>query len=330
MWYFCAQHVERRNLPQVTQTDASPDVDFLAPFVGHLPGYRDICASTASGRPNVDAYNDLLAARWRALLESPQSTDERLLHTFLERHPSLLPGSHTVDGDSGHSPFPMAVITRPKLPGMSDREPDFMWIAADSGSLYPILIEIETPHKRWFYGEQAEIHSDLTHAQGQLAEWRAWFKRGANRAAFLDYYEIAREIGHRLLEPRYVLIHGRRADYEGSRRRMEKRAELAREHERLMSFDRLTPAKHGELYSCVRKRQDGYTAVAVPPCLTLFNQGDEYSQITGWDQALDSCGDMADARREYLKHELRALTENPDAYVRTERGGLRVRTPQWL
>ena len=51
--------------------------------------------------------------------------------------------------------------TRPKLPGLSDREPDFMWIATDSGSLHPVLVEIETPHKAWFYGDRAEIHSDF-------------------------------------------------------------------------------------------------------------------------------------------------------------------------
>ena len=69
------------------------------------------------------------------------------------------------------------MIAKPKLPGLSDREPDFMWMATDSGSLYPVLIEIETPHKPWFYGDRAEIHSDFTHAHGQLAEWRAWFGR---------------------------------------------------------------------------------------------------------------------------------------------------------
>jgi hypothetical protein len=37
-------------------------------------------------------------------------------------------------------PFPMAVISKPKLPGLSDRQPDFMWIATNSVSLYPILI----------------------------------------------------------------------------------------------------------------------------------------------------------------------------------------------
>jgi hypothetical protein len=28
-----------------------------------------------------------------------------------------------------------------------------MWLATDSDSLYPVLIEIETPHKQWFYGD---------------------------------------------------------------------------------------------------------------------------------------------------------------------------------
>lgn len=315
----------------MTQTgDLAKVEDFREPFIGHLPGYLDVGASVSPAPPDVDTYNELLMARWRALLESPQSKVESLLHSFLEQHPSLLPGSHSVDGDSGHSPFPMSVISKPKLPGMSDREPDFMWIATDSDSLYPILIEIETPHKRWFYGDRAEIHSDFTHAQGQLAEWRAWFNRGNNRAAFMDYYEIPRYLAQRRLAPRFVLIYGRRADYQSSQRRQEKRGELARQDERLMSFDRLTPAKHGALYLCVRKRQDGYTVVAVPPCLTLFNQGDEYSQIAGWDQVLDSCRDMADVRRDYLKRELQVLTKNPDAYVRTVGGRLRVRTPRWL
>jgi hypothetical protein len=131
-------------------------------------------------------------------------------------------------------------------------------------------------------------------------------------------------------DPRFVLIYGRRADYAASQRRQEKRAELGRQDERLMSFDRLTPAKHGGPYSCVRKQQDGYSTVAVAPCLTILNHGDHYGCITGWDQALDACRDMADARRDYLKRELQKLTERPDSYVRTLDSGLRVRTPKRL
>jgi hypothetical protein len=79
----------------------------------------------------------------------------------------------------------------------------------------------------------------------------------------------------------------------------------------------------------VRKSQQGYRALSVPPCLTIINTGDDYQPVAGWEEAIDTCPDMANSRREYLKKELRFLTENPDAYTRTE-GGLRVRKPEWL
>lgn len=49
--------------------------------------------------------------------------------------------------------------------------------------------------KQRFYGGRAEILSAFTHAQGQLAEWWAWFNRGHNRRAFLDEYEIPANYG---------------------------------------------------------------------------------------------------------------------------------------
>jgi hypothetical protein len=306
------------------------EVDFRDPFVGHLPGYLAENEQTAPGRPSEEAYNRLLTERWQQLLDSPESKDEALLQAFLERHPSLLPGSHTVDGDSGHSPYPMAVISQPTLPGLSARRPDFMWIACHSSEVFPILIEIETPHKQWFYGDRAEIHSDLTHAQGQLAEWRAWFGRGYNRELFIDQYGLGAFMGSRKLSPRFVLVYGRSENYEGIRRRMEKRAELARDDERLMSFDRLTPCKNSVLYSCVRRQQDGYSLLAVPPSLTIFNTGKPYQPATGWAEALDDCPDMAVDRQDYLKKQLDLLIRKPDAYARTLDNGLRVRRPEWL
>ena len=312
-----------------TEPSVATAVDFRKPFVGHLPGYLTASEPTVPGRPSEEVYNDLLMKQWRALLDNPASRDERLLQGFLERHPSLLPGSNTMDGDSGHGAFPLAVVSQPKLPGLSDRHPDFMWIATDSESLYPILIEIETPHKQWFYGDRAEVHSDLAHAQGQLAEWRAWFNRGHNRTLFLEAFQVPSLLRERRLSPRFVLIHGRRANYETAPLRRAKRAELAREHERLMSFDRLTPAKWGVLYSCVRLTAEGYRVVSVPPSLTIVNDGEDYRCTVGWDDALDICPDMSAARREYLKKEIRNLIDNPDAYVEMM-GKLAVRRPQWL
>jgi hypothetical protein len=312
-----------------TEPVAAAGTNFREPFAGHLPGYHVASEPTAPGVPSEEIYNELLMGQWQTLLDSPASQDEHLLQAFLERHPSLLPGSNSVDGDSGHTAFPMAVITQPKLPSLSDRHPDFMWIATDSESVYPIMIEIETPHKQWFYGQRAEIHSALTHAQGQLAEWRAWFNQGPNRTLFLDMYQVPQMLRDLRLSPRFVLVYGRRANYAGSRLRQAKRAELAREDERLMSFDRLSPAKWGTLYSCVRMTADGYRVVAVPPSLTIFNDGEDYRYATGWGEALDACLDMPAERREYLKKELRNLIDNPDAYVEKV-DGVEVITPRWL
>ncbi|MBS2549620.1 DUF4263 domain-containing protein [Catenulispora sp. NL8] len=205
-----------------------------------------------------------------------------------------------------------------------------MWIATDSANLYPVLIEIETPHKPWFYGDRAEIHSSFIHAQGQLAEWRAWFNEGTNPLAFLDHYEVPDLLRRRQLAPRYVLIYGRRDDYAGSQRRLEKRAQLAREDERLMSFDRLTPAKYGPMLACVAKRQDGYRAVSVPPSWTIENDGDDYLPVQGWDSALDAAEDMAEVRRRYLKAELGQLLADPHRHYQTGDGGVRFRHIRWL
>jgi hypothetical protein len=275
--------------------------DFRVPFVGHLPGLREQSVAAGASQPDMEGYRSLLAAAWRRLLDSPASRDEALVHAFLERHPSLLPGSFSVDGTSGHAPYPDALISKPKLPGLSTREPDFMWIATDSGSCYPILIEIETPHKRWFYGRRAEIHSDLTHAQGQLAEWRAWFRNGHNRDAFLDYYDVSQDLRHLTMTPRFVLIHGRRSDYQHDPARQAKRAELAREDERLMSFDRLSPDRNAISFACVKKSEHGYRAQSVPPTFAIFSASDDHLLISGWDEALDNCPDMTAARREYLR-----------------------------
>lgn len=46
-----------------------------------------------------------------------------------------------------------------------------------------------------------------------------------------------------------------------------------------MSFDRLTAAKRGVLYSCVRQTAGGYRVVSVPPYLTIVN-GDEETALT--------------------------------------------------
>lgn len=97
-----------------------------------------------------DEYASWLTDRWQRLLASDPS--ERDVQTFLEAHPSLLPGA---DGDIGpgghHGPEYNAVIAEPPLKGIErNRFPDFMWITRSTSLITPICIEIERPGKQWF------------------------------------------------------------------------------------------------------------------------------------------------------------------------------------
>ena len=176
---------------------------------------------------NWEEYARRVTDEWRALLTSQDSTDESRLHVFLERHPSLVPGAFSFP-PSGHYPFPGALISKPPLKGVGEHIPDFMWIAVDSGTVYPVFVEIETPLKRWFT-KGGQQHAELTQALTQLASWRAWIGRGENMTMFLQRFEVPDTLyRHRTIRPQFVLIHG-------SQREFEDRPELNRLRDQLES-----------------------------------------------------------------------------------------------
>lgn len=196
---------------------------------------------------------------WSRLLDSEESRDERVLQAFLEANPSYLPGARTLDGNSGHDPWPHAVVSQPPLPGLSTRLPDFMWIASDSVFLYPILIEIETPWKRWFQDRKLVQHSDLTVALSQIAQWRSWFANGHNQVAFYEYYRIPRDLQDLTMSPRYVVVHGRRREANASPASQRFRGNLGiKEDTRLLTFDRLHSDPRARDYFTVSLDEHGY------------------------------------------------------------------------
>lgn len=265
----------------------------------------------------------LLSAQWKHLIDSDESRHEWLLQSFLERHPSLLPGSHTVDCSSGHWPFPFSVISQPRLPGLSTRQPDFLWIASNSTTVYPVLIEIETPYKRWFHSKGNEFHSDFSHALGQLIEWSAWFASGTNAASFKDYYEFPDYLRDLTLIPRFVLIHGRRMEYECNPVRKAKIAMTARSDQRLMSFDRLAPELKATCVGCVRKLEYGYEAICVPPTFSV-STGELHRPVPNWLEVIEQCEDMPEHRKVMLRQGIYAK-----ASVKTYLSGLKTYTPRW-
>jgi Domain of unknown function (DUF4263) len=290
-----------------------------------VSGLLDAAEAAAPAFLDHNRYLQLLEPSWSSLLDSQESRREAVVQDFLERHPCLLPGAFSVDGQSGHAPWPAAVITQPMLPELSTRQPDFMWIATDSETTYPVLIEIETPHSRWWYTTGTEVHGDLSHARGQLAEWRGWFAKPQNQIAFADYYELPSMLRRRKLEPRYVLIHGRRSETGEDPQRLAKRRELSHPQERLMSFDRLQPDPKAAGLFCVRRGPSGYLLHRAPPSFVVHDGDDHrYVAINGWAEGLAASPEVPTARAAFVLDEVEKLR----AEHATRQSGVRRSNPR--
>jgi hypothetical protein len=147
-----------------------------------------------------------------------------------------------------------------------------MWLAVDSGTLHVILIEIESPLKKWF-NKEGNPHSDFTQAQTQLVSWRQWFSVNENCALFFKIYKIPRDLQEKAFNLVFILIYGRRQEFESNPILNARRRLLAHPNEQLMTFDRLSPEQKADTLMCVRlvESVEGpvYEALSVPPTLTL-------------------------------------------------------------
>lgn len=190
-----------------------------------------------------DLHAERIVDEWKALLNS--DPDETQLQAFLEQYPMLLPGAKGDIGAGGHhGPIYGAVVREAPLQGLqTNRRPDFMWITKATDLLTPICIEIEKPSKRWFRQDGSQ-HADFTQAQGQLAQWRGWFKEPENELWFRRTY-LNGEFPNLRIEPQFVLVHGRQSEFEDSSiktpvaERLKVRRDWAREDEHLRTFDSL-------------------------------------------------------------------------------------------
>ena len=100
-----------------------------------------------------------------------------------------------------------------------------------------------------------------------------------------------------------VLIYGRRAEYENRPSLNKVRAQLARDNEYLMSFDRLTPSSDAKNLFTVKRSPSGYEAIAYPPTYVLGPCGaDTYSVINNKNEAIDACEWMLPERKGFLKN----------------------------
>ena len=243
-------------------------------------------------------YERQILEVWNRLLDSV-AVSEADIQNFLEDHPSMVPGAFGMNGPSGHSPYPAALIAQPKLPGFSDRVPDFMWLASDSGTNYAVMVEIETPQKRWFNRSGAPT-ADFTQAQNQLRDWRQWFDSPMNKQLFMErFYSTSHN--RKAFIPQYVLIIGRRSEFSDSPKLNQKRFSLQNEQEYYMTFDRLMPDRKCHDYITVKNKGDDFIAVSIPPTVKLGPCFAEYwSRVAGKEAAAERSVLLSSERKNFL------------------------------
>ncbi len=211
----------------------------------------------------------------------------------------MVPGAFSFP-PSGSYPVRASLITKPPLQAVTRRVPDFMWLAADSATLYPVLIEIEKPSKRWFRKDGVPTQQ-FTQAASQLREWRAWFGQRANQLTFMRQFDIPDDFDRGRFHPQYVLIYGRRQEFTDNPHLRAIRAAHQHPDESFATFDRLTPLRAHEHFICIRRRPNWYEAVAVPP---TFRNGpmlsDHWTDVRCREEAIQRCEWMCKARKRFL------------------------------
>lgn len=247
-----------------------------------------------------DEYNSWLCVEWPKLLASEDAKDESRLQAFLEQHPCLVPGAFSFP-PSGHTPFPGVLISQPRLQGVGLKVPDFMWIAFDSLTVYPILIEIETPGKRWFT-ESGVMHSDFTSAYNQLHQWAAWLNNPVNQQVFVQTFMIPySRILDRRFQPQFVLVHGNRSEIDRRPELNSMRAQYNTADFKVMTFDRMHPLANSSSFGSAKLDCGQYRAIAFPPTFQLGpHVSGNFALLRGREEAISSNQLMSAERKQFL------------------------------
>lgn len=249
---------------------------------------------------NWEEYKVISYNKFLELLER-NGDDEKVFQDFFEKNPSFVPGPFGLMGQSGHYPYAGTLISQPNLVGLKKRIPDFMWVSCDSGTISPVLIEIEAPNKRWFNRDGTPNHK-FVQAHDQLTEWRQWFLTPAHQLLFYDLFNIPSSFHKgKVLRPLYVLVYGRRNEFGEESHLNQKRATLARPDEFLMTYDRIMPSSDARDMLCCKVSDSKYYAITIPPTFTLGPALSQYhSLIYDKQEAVRYNDELSESRKKFL------------------------------
>ena len=167
-----------------------------------------------------------------------------------------------------------------------------------------VLIEIETPAKRWCT-EQGQQTASLTQAIGQLEDWRSWFRQDGRPMEFRDHYRL---VHREVFEQRYILVYGTSEGARINARFERNRRNLETGDQTVMSFNRLVPDYHQADFVTVRRRKtnaaDGpfFELVGLPATFQFSAMSPRLCCNVAMNRAaLDRADFMSDERRDFIE-----------------------------
>lgn len=227
---------------------------------------------------------------------------EKVYQKFFEENPAFLPGAYEIVGNAtGHAPYMNALISQPIIDDCIQRKPDFMWLAKDSLCFCPVLIEIERPSKEEFRKDEY-ARSGFTQAVGQIKQWKAILNSTNGREQFYERYSIPQNLRALKFTPQYLLVFGRRSEYEEDKWLTRLRAEEESSDTKIFSFDRLMEPSR-DIYDTVTcKVSDGnYHVISIPPTF-VYRPGlsNNYDKLINFKQAVTKMIYTSDGRKQFL------------------------------
>jgi hypothetical protein len=146
-----------------------------------------------------------------------------------------------------------------KLAFGADYKSDFAYLSKSSDDWNCVLIEIERPGARFFKPRSNDFHADFVKALQQINRWRAWFSDETNKTSFAKTTIglIRKPLGRNPIHPKFVLVHGRRAEYASNRIRRSLVAAQESADFKILTFDSLVEGlEHkNDLYLGVRRNE---------------------------------------------------------------------------
>jgi len=183
-----------------------------------------------------------------------RGSEEQAYQRFIENNTRLIPRDF-VQNHGIH----LSLVLR-KLPIGADYRTDFFFLSKSSDDWNAVFIEIEKPTSRFFKNSRNKFHNDFSHAIQQINTWRAWLSIDGNKQGLANQLNTIRVpviMQRNPINCKYVLVFGRRAEYQDS----ELRRSLIRAEERddfkIISFDSLAEdlEDKSDLYVGVRRNE---------------------------------------------------------------------------